>query len=135
MFELTLAQQVLVIIVGVLLIGSIVALLRGWAGKREGLIWAAVFLAALVAILWPGATSRVARTIGIGRGADLILYIAVIVMLAGFWAIYIRLRRVRREITLLVRHQALLEAERNLSQSSDSATPPAPGPKTPAKGD
>jgi len=111
-FDLTLFQQTLLAVVGLLLLGSVAALIRGWATRRESLIWAGICLAAGAAVLWPGTTSRIARTVGIGRGADLVFYCAVIVMMIGFWMVYIRLRRVRREITLLVRHQAMLDAER-----------------------
>ena len=32
-------------------------------------------------------------------------------MMAGFWTTYMNLRALRREVTLLVRHIALLEAQ------------------------
>jgi small membrane protein len=49
--------------------------------------------------------------LGIGRGADLVFYCGILAMLVGFLLFYIRYRRVEEEITLLVRHIALLEAE------------------------
>jgi hypothetical protein len=108
-------QLVLLVLIGSLLVGSIVALIKGWFGRREGLIWLAVWLAAGVTVLWPNVTSRLAKAVGIGRGADLVFYCAILVLLCGIWMLYIRLRRVRREITLLVRHVALLDAERELA--------------------
>jgi len=116
-------QHVLLAIVAILFCGSVWAMIRGWAGRKEGLIWAAVWLAAGVAILWPQVTSKVARLLGIGRGADLVFYCAVVIMLIGFWTIYIRLRRVRRDITLLVRQLAIQEAERR-GLGQDAAKPP-----------
>ena len=53
----------------------------------------------------------VARKLGIGRGADLLLYCSVGVMMVGFLMVYIRLGRLRREITLIVRHLALKESQ------------------------
>ena len=47
---------------------------------------------------------------GISRGTDLLLYIMVLAVLQGFLLVYLRLRRVRRELTILVRKLALLEA-------------------------
>ncbi len=116
---LALFQNILLPLVGVLLAGSLWALARGWASRREGLIWCSVLLAAGVAILWPQVTTRVADMLGIGRGADLVFYCAVVIMLMGFWAIYIRLRRVRRDVTLLVRHLAILEAERQAGPATE----------------
>jgi hypothetical protein len=125
--DLTLFQQTLLAVVGLMLLGSIAALIKGWATRREGLIWVGICLAVGVAVLWPSITSRIAKTFGIGRGADLVFYCAVIVMVIGFWMVYIRLRRVRREITLIVRHQAMLEAERQMrktEQDEDTSESP-----------
>jgi hypothetical protein len=72
------------------------------------LLWAAAGLA----VIQPDLTTKVAHTVGIRRGADLLLYCAVVAMIAGFLMIYVRLRRLRREITLLVRELALRDGER-----------------------
>ena len=127
LLSLSVFQQALLLVVVLLFVGSVVALYKGWTGRREGFIWLAVWLAAGVAVLWPEATSRVARALGIGRGADLVFYCAVVIMLIGFWTIYIRLRRVRSDITALVRHLALQDAEREASTLTHLAdsTPPA----------
>ena len=89
---------------------SLASMLRGWATRREGLAWAFVWLATGVAIARPGLTIVVAKALGIGRGADLVLYCTVIVMLVGFFMVYARLRRLRRDLTLLTRHLALRDA-------------------------
>ena len=89
---------------------SLAAMLRGWATRREGLAWAVVWLATGLAILLPDLTIVVAKALGIGRGADLVLYCTVIVMLVGFFMVYARLRRLRRDVTLLTRHLAIREA-------------------------
>ena len=113
-------QSILLPLVGLLLAGSLWAMVRGWAGRREGLIWSAVWLATGVAVLWPQVTTSMADILGIGRGADLVFYCAVVIMMIGFWTIYIRLRRVRRDVTLLVRHLAILEAERQAGRTTES---------------
>lgn len=130
-------QIVTLFVVALLFVGSLWALAKGWAGRRESLIWAAVWLAAGVAVLWPSITEKIANTLNIGRGADLVLYCAVLVMLAGFWAIYIRLRRVRRDVTLLVRHIAIQEAELRKAAGLDPQTPSMLDEKSPPaeKGD
>jgi len=107
---------------------SLAAMLRGWATRREGLAWAVVWLATGLAILQPDLTTVVAKSLGIHRGADLVLYCTVIVMLVGFFMVYARLRRLRRDVTLLTRHLALREAART------SPTQPPPGPLPPGNG-
>ena len=107
---------------------SLAAMLRGWATRREGLAWAVVWLATGLAILLPDLTTVVAKSLGIHRGADLVLYCTVIVMLVGFFMVYARLRRLRRDVTLLTRHLAIREA------APTSPTQPPPGPLPPASG-
>ena len=107
---MNLFQILAVSVVTGLLALSLLAMARGWATRREGLAWAFVWLCADIAIARPNLTTLVARTIGIRRGADLVLYCAVIVMLMGFFMVYARLRRLRRDLTVLTRHLAIREA-------------------------
>lgn len=108
-------------VVGCLFVASIIAMWRGWGTLRESLTWALVWLAAAVAIIWPGVTKMIANALGIGRGADLVLYCAVVVMMVGFLMVYVRLRRIRRELTLLVRHLAIRDAVINASPGAPEA--------------
>ena len=101
---------------------TLLAGLRGWISKRAGMVWMTVWVTAGVAILWPQMLSRIARLVGIGRGADLLLYCAVVVMLVGFLMVYVRLRRLRRELTLLVRALALRDADQDNLGSPEFAT-------------
>jgi len=103
-------QILAVAVVTCLFVLSIVAMVRGWATRREGLTWAFVWLCTGVAIARPDLTTLVAQALGIRRGADLVLYCAVIVMLIGFFMVYARLRRLRRDLTLLTRHLAIRDA-------------------------
>ncbi len=104
-------------VIGFLLTLCVVAMWRGWVTRREGVVWGSISAAAGTSIVWPQVTVVLARILGIGRGADLVLYCSVVVMLIGFLMIYVRLRRVRRELTLLVRHLALRDAVINTSDA------------------
>ena len=107
---MNLFQILALLVVGLLFILSVVVMLRSGATRREGLFWAVIWLAAGVAIIWPDVTRVVARILGIGRGADLLLYCAVVIMMIGFSMVYVRLRRLQRELTLVVRHLAIRDA-------------------------
>ena len=105
--------QILILGVLVFLLGvNIVSVIRGWTTRRESLLVALICIVAAIATAWPETTVRVAHALGIGRGADLVFYCAVVVMMVGFWMVYIRLRHLRREITLLVRQIAIQDAEK-----------------------
>lgn len=104
-------QVVALILLGLLLVLTITAAVFKKATRGEAAFWSLIWITAAVAIVRYEWTMVVARTLGIGRGADLLLYAAVGVMLVGFMMVYIRLRRLRREITLIVRHLALKEVQ------------------------
>jgi hypothetical protein len=103
-------QQIALPAVGVLAALSLVGVWRGRGARSASALWLAVWCAAALAIAWPDLTQRVARSLGIQRGADLVFYCAVLAMLGGFFVISLRLRRLSRETTLLVRHLALRDA-------------------------
>ena len=86
--------------------------MRGLVRKRIVTFWIAIWTLGAVAIVWPRSTVLVARWFGIGRGADLLLYVSVLLMLVGFFYVYARFRRLDRQITLLVRRLAIENAQR-----------------------
>ncbi len=118
---MSLFQILALLLVGLLFLLSILAMLRGWASRREGVMWALLWLAAAVAIIWPGVTRIVANALGIGRGTDLVLSCAVVMMMVGFLMTYVRLRRIRRDLTLLVRHLAIRDAVINAPSETAQA--------------
>ena len=103
-------QIMALIVLGLLFAGIAIVVLRGQVSRRAGLPWAAIWLVAAVAIVWPNITTIVAKALGIRRGADLVLYCFVLVALIGFYMTYVRLRRLNANLTLLVRHLAIQNA-------------------------
>lgn len=125
--SLNLFQIIVIGVAAVLLLVTILAAARGWATRREAFLWSLVWLAAGVAVIWPDITDAIAKRLGIGRGADLVLYSAVVVMMVGFLMIYMRLRHLRREMTLLVRHLAIRDAvETGVARPESTPTPTKP---------
>jgi hypothetical protein len=106
-------QVLLLFVLAVFLLALIGAAVRGWMSRRVGVVLGLVVVAAALQVIWPNSASSVARALGIGRGADLVLYTTTVVMMAGFFLVYIRLRRLQRSVTLLVRELAL----RDVSES------------------
>jgi len=131
LFGLSGFQQITLFAIALALCATIVAMVRGRARPGEGLLLALVLASAAAAIAWPEATSRIARALGIGRGADLVLYSTVVAMGVGFWMVYIRLRQLRRDITLLVRHLALLVGQGQIPSAGDKPEHGNPGADAP----
>lgn len=105
-------QLVALPLIAAMLVVSIRNLVKVPARRLAALFWVGLWLAMFVAVMYPETTTRIARTIGIGRGADLVVYSAVLVFSAGFYVVSARLRQLSREITVLTRELALLDAER-----------------------
>ena len=80
---------------------------RGAVRKRIVVFWLSVWLLGSIAIVWPHSTALAAHALGNGRGADLLLYSSVLIMFVAFFYVYVRFRRLERQITLLVRRLAI----------------------------
>ena len=78
--------------------------------QRMATLSACIWLVAGVAIAWPDLTTRVAVGLGIGRGADLILYTLALLFAASALYFYNRLHHLEGSITHLVREIAIREA-------------------------
>jgi len=77
----------------------------------EFFMWFVFLLAVGVAFLTPESLTKLANYTGIGRGADLVLYVAVIVVFYLMFRIFVRLEKMERDITKITRHQAIHQAK------------------------
>ena len=109
---MTTFQAVGLPLLGLIALVTAIAVLRHIINPRAGLAWLILWISAAIAIARPSITMQIAHALGIGRGADLVLYCAILGMLIAFFLVYIRFKRVERDITRLVRHIAISEAER-----------------------
>lgn len=82
------------------------------------LLVAAVTIFGILLVVFPNASTRVANALGIGRGTDLILYLAVIGGLFIASNFYFRFKRQEAALIALARQSALDHAQ---GPSSDSA--------------
>ncbi len=73
-----------------------------WVG-----VWSVLWLVVLGVALVPQATDRVAAIAGVGRGADLLVYLAVTFLLYAVLRLMARQQKMSEEITELVRSIAI----------------------------
>ena len=71
------------------------------------LLFAAGWVAAIILLLNPMLATEVAEKIGIGRGADFVLYTLSFIFLWSHYQHFVRYRRVEEDLTELVRELAL----------------------------
>lgn len=76
---------------------------------RESLIWILFWLIVAGATLMPQRTDVIANFLGVGRGADLLIYLSIIVLFFAVFKIIVRLEKIDRNFTEMVRHLALKE--------------------------
>lgn len=84
---------------------------EGIISWREFIFWTTIWAAAALVVLYPGYSADLALRIGIGRGSDAVVYIAIILLFYLMFRIYVSIGALRREITQLVRVLAIDRAE------------------------
>jgi len=79
---------------------------------RELILWLIFWLAVAAAIVWPQKTDIIARWVGVGRGADLLVYVSILALFYAFFRLSVSDKKKQREITELTRHLALKNCQR-----------------------
>jgi hypothetical protein len=69
--------------------------------------WIVFWIFAIIAVMWPNSTTILANRLGIGRGADLVLYISVILIFYLIFKLHLKIEAVSRDITKVVRKDAI----------------------------
>ena len=98
----------------ILIASSLLAAIVGSFAFKSGVVsrlLAMVFFAVASAfVLFPNATTRIANFLGVGRGADLLLYLSLFAGIHAFLLLYLRTRRMERMLTELIRMTAIRDA-------------------------
>ncbi len=114
------------IIQGVLVLFFLYALTRVWNRFRlhelslsSALGWSFFWLAAMVVVVVPNSSAVFAKLVGIGRGADLIVYISLACVFFIIFRLTVRIERLNKQLTTIVRSHALVEAEKTLNRKKN----------------
>lgn len=89
-------------------------MLRGGGARHQAIrrILMLVFIvAAASSVFFPGVWTWLANALGIGRGADLLLYLMVLTFLGFVATTYRRFRHLESDVTSLARQVALMSVE------------------------
>lgn len=109
-------------VLGIAFALTLMLTVRRTIAPRVGFAWGLLWVAAAVAIARPEITGRIAHVLGIGRGTDLVLYFAILAMVFGFFTTYVRLRRIERDLTKIVRELAIRSAQEPERDSTSTPT-------------
>lgn len=80
---------------------------QGAIGPLVGILWSMIWIAAGAVIWRPEVTTIFAQFFGIGRGVDLILYSAVILLTFGVFSLALAIDRLERRLSKFVEEHAL----------------------------
>jgi len=78
---------------------------------KEFVFWIFLWASVLVAVIYPHTTDKIAKIVGVGRGADLLIYISIFVLFFIIFKIFVKLEKIERNITKIVRKIALDEGK------------------------
>ncbi|PJA37857.1 DUF2304 domain-containing protein [candidate division WWE3 bacterium CG_4_9_14_3_um_filter_43_9] len=112
--------QVLISLVVGLILGEIVAEYRQKNLKLAFLLfWLLVWGAVGLVVWFPALTSDLAQILQIGRGMDVVVYLSVVLLFYLNFRFLVRMEKMRREITKIVRKIALHQLDEQTSGKSD----------------
>lgn len=104
------------ILISIFVILILWKLFRQWQQEKMTLgiflAWCFLWLAILLVFWQPEITSYLANFLGIGRGADLIVYLSIVVIFYLIFRIFVRLNKTDQQITKLVREDAIRNVEK-----------------------
>ena len=106
-------QLVTLPLVTLLFLRCVYRVIRRSRSRVGSFAGAVIWLAAGVAILRPEVTNELAELLGIGRGADLLLYLLAIAFLASVFYFYQKAHRLESDLTRVVRRLAIQEGQEN----------------------
>jgi hypothetical protein len=85
----------------------------------------ALLVAGAVAVVVPESTEHVAEFVGVGRGADLVTYVAIVSVMFVLLHYYTKFVELQQQVTQLTRELAIVRAELEKEQQQKPAEPPA----------
>lgn len=67
------------------------------------IFWLSVWTGALLVLIFPSFTTKVAKAVGINRGIDVVVYLSIAILFYLVFRIYVSIENIRHEISEIVR--------------------------------
>jgi|SRR5579862_5709312 len=97
----------------ILLVGLLATLISYFRWFRSAaadkMLIALILLSGIVFVIFPELTNKIAHRLGVGRGADLLFYLAIIGFGYALLLLYSKIRALEKKLTEITRKQALDE--------------------------
>lgn len=79
---------------------------------QELLAWTIFWFLVAFIVLFPDITSYAANLVGVGRGVDLVIYLAILILFYLMFRALVKLDKVEKDVTKVVRKAALEEEKK-----------------------
>jgi small membrane protein len=100
----------------ILLIGLLAILVSYFRWFRtaafDKLLIVLILLTGIVFVISPELTNTIAHKLGVGRGADLLFYLAIVGFGYALLLLYSKMRAIEKKLTEIIRTQSLNEAQK-----------------------
>ena len=77
---------------------------------KEIIWWLFFWIVVFILVIKPETTSFLANKLGIGRGVDLAVYAAILIIFYLLFKLFIKFQTLNKQITILVRNISILKA-------------------------
>ncbi len=75
----------------------------------NALLWTGLWLAGILVVLRPGLAVWLAKFLGVGRGVDAVIYLAIAGLFFLIFRVWVRIEKIEKNLTRLVRQNALVD--------------------------
>ncbi len=107
--------QILLVIFFLFALAKVVGRFKSGDLSLAGMIgWSIFWILATVVALLPDSTAYLAKIVGIGRGSDLVVYVALVAIFFLVFKLMVRIEILNRDITKLTRKISLDEQNKTL---------------------
>ncbi len=105
--------QILLVVFFLFVLAKVVGRFRAGDLSLAGMIgWVLFWISAMVVALLPNSTARLAEFVGIGRGADLVVYVALAGIFFIIFKLMVKIEVLNKEITKLTRKISLQDIDK-----------------------
>lgn len=103
--------QIVLVVFFLFALLKVVGRFRGGELSINGaVLWSLFWVAAAIVALLPNSAAYVAELVGIGRGADLVVYVALVLIFFIIFRLMVKIEMLNKDITKLTRKISLQES-------------------------
>lgn len=111
---MTIIQMFIMVFAAFAIIRTVRQFHRGVLTRMGLLFWILFWVSAGVVAALPQTSDVIARFVGVGRGADVVIYVSLLALFYLVFRLYVKIEQVEGEITRLVRKLSLDDVDEDV---------------------